>query len=116
MKDHSRMKRGFSRYTEAWYAKVNPLTNGVSEEIMFGLYAPEGGSTGEMGMRWKELGGKPTPRLECFSDAFDALTTFSDVLARLAEFDRPGPEMTPDDFCAILRDCGFEDRTARERE
>jgi len=43
---------------------------------MFGMYVKGGGTSGEMAMRWHEIGGKKVPRLEVFSDAWSALVLF----------------------------------------
>lgn len=121
-RDHSECRRGFTRRSQAWYAKSLPFPDDVTEEVMFGIYHREGGTTGEMAMRWHCLDADVCPRIECFGDSFDALRSFGDLLAKLAEYDidhRPmidrgaKPRLTPEEFCKLLIGCGFEDRTER---
>jgi hypothetical protein len=101
---HEGCRRGFHRSSKAWYyQKEQPV------EIMFGMYAYGGGTTGEMAMRWLPLDNKMIPRLEIFNDSWDALNTFQDLLIKLAE--RDGDNITEDEFAIILLECGFEDLT-----
>jgi hypothetical protein len=102
--------RTFYRHTKAFYANVVSLPSGAVEEVMFGYTHHEGGTPGEIAMRWIDLGGRSVPRLECFDDGFASLASFGDVLASLAEVD--GVNMTPDEFCAVLLAHGFKDKTA----
>jgi hypothetical protein len=111
---HAGCIRGFYIHGKSWYAKSSPLV-GCVEEIMIGMYAPEGGSTGEFAVRWIDIGGRqPAPRLEVFDDAWHALASrFGDLLTWMATVDRDN--VTPSAFAANLRAMGVEDRTARVR-
>ena len=113
MKDHKGCKRCFYHTTEAWYAKplMRILDAGYTDEVMFGLFAPEGGTTGEMGIRWKELGGRIVPQLQVFDDGWSALSTFPDLILELGAIDNQN--ITPKDFCALLKSLGFKDLTPR---
>jgi hypothetical protein len=102
--------RTFYRHTKAFYANAVSLPSGVVEEVMFGYTHREGGTPGEMAIRWRDHGGRAVPRLECFDDAWAALATFGDLLAAPAEVD--GDKMTPDEFCDMLLAHGFKDKTA----
>ncbi len=108
--------RAFTHLARAWYAETHPrlgLADRVVDEVMFGWYVPDGGARAQMAMRWYQLGnGPPTPRLEVFCDAWHALATFGDVIAALAPHD--DHDITPEEFCAILVACGFEDWTEEE--
>ena len=107
MKNHKSAVRGFYRSSKAWYAMADR-----DIEIMFGMYYPDdgGGTTGEMSMRWHDLGkALPVPRLEVYCDAWDALQQFQDVLAILAEHD--SEDITEDEFAIILQRCGVQDLT-----
>ncbi len=124
MRNHDGCVRGFIRAAQAWYFEsvARMMEPDITEEISFGLYASEGGTSGEMMMRWHKLGETIYPRLECYSDAWDALSTFADILPKLAAFDsdrnvfsESSPRMTPDQFCELLLGAGFEDMTKRER-
>ena len=109
MKDHTEYTRGFYWTKKAWYAEI-----AGNRDIVFGLYCnPHGGTTGEMKMYWIDLKGKETPRLECFNDAWSALSLFDDLILKLAEYDNQ--DITQEQFVDILLSCGFEDLTPYER-
>jgi hypothetical protein len=112
---HKGCVRGFVHTGDAWYKK-SALAPDVLDDVMFGFYAPEAGSTGtgEMGMRWYEQDGKAVPRLEVYDDGWHALNEFSDVTQRLAALDNQG--ISPKQFCEILLECGFLDMTERVRD
>jgi hypothetical protein len=117
---HSDCFRGFTIHSQTWYGKcthahVPPSDRRQVEEIMIGMYHPDGGTSGEFGVRWLDIGTKlPEPRLEVFSDGWSALVTqFGDLLARLARLD--GESIQPDEFAAMLRELGIIDRTERVR-
>lgn len=111
--------------SEAWYGEANlrpqlrpdmkPYLRKV-DNVEFGFYAPDGGTSGEMGVNWYQLesDGSPVLCLEVFNDAWRALAQFKDVIDALAEVD--GQDITPQQFCAILDRCGFVDATPRERK
>lgn len=103
------MIRGFHWSTRAWYSSV---AGSDKPEVVFGMYHPsEGGTTGEMAMRWHNLSGGDynVPRLEVFDDAWRVLRAFDDVLERLAHVD--GQNITEGEFVALLLECGFTDLT-----
>jgi hypothetical protein len=112
MSKHDDGFRGFSVLSEAWYGKYTLARNDdVSEEIMLGIYHPEGGTTGEFAIRWMKVGERFTPRLEVFHDAWDAMWRFADVLEGLASMDGQRPK--PDRVTHLLRTLGIKDRTDR---
>jgi hypothetical protein len=116
MQDHIGDVRGFSLFSAAWYAgNARPDVRGMVDEVIFGYFSPDGGTSGEIAMRWYDLerGELPSPRLEVFCDAWHGLKTFRDVIAALADHDEE--RITPAQFCDILLACGFEDQTPRER-
>lgn len=112
MKDHVGCFRGFTHYNEAWYAQTVKLGAGILDEIHIGFYSPEGGTTGEFTVEWIELSGREVPRLRVFDDAWDVLARMSDLLGRMADLDNQN--VTPQAFCKLLLELGFEDRTARK--
>ncbi len=105
-------RREFIWTNRAWYAAMTPDIY-EHDEITFGLYYPDGGTAGEMGMRWYDLGGKQVPRLEVYDDAWKALHSFQDLLTTLAEYD--GQNITPEKFIYLLKFRRFKDRTEYER-
>ena len=108
MKDHEGAVRGFVHTGAAWYAST-ALAPGILDEIMVGMYHPEGGTSGEFSVEWKMMTDKPTPCLKVFNDAWHALSQFKDLLAKMAEED--DKDITPDQFCELLLSCGIDDQT-----
>ena len=113
MKDHDGCVRGFHVSHKAHYAQVCGI---IDPEISFGMYALEGGASGEMTMRWRSFSNEPqlVPRLEAYDDSWSALATFGDLLAKMAEVD--DANVTPERFIEILLSCGFRDLTMYEAE
>lgn len=107
MKDHTDCRRAFHWSTKAWYQLP-----GSAQEINFGMYHLEGGTTGEMSMRWVDLGNEFSPQLRVFCDAWHALSLFPDLVEILGQHD--DENITQEQFVEILLQCGFEDLTAYE--
>lgn len=106
MKNHEGMIRGFHWSNKAWY---NNIVDGT--EVNFGMYSPtDGGTSGEMSMKWILLNRQPTPKLQCFDDGWSALGLFTDLLRKMAEHD--SEDITDEKFVEILLECGFKDLTA----
>ena len=109
MKDHSGCIRGFFWTGKAWYAKT-----AGDKDIVFGMYSvDEGGTSGEMQVVWHDIGGKEVPRLECFNDAWSALSLFTDLITALGKLD--DQNITQQQFVDVLLECGFTDLTKYER-
>lgn len=109
--DHTGDHRGFIHRSRAWYAAATPRPDAL-DEVTFGWYAPDGGTSGEMQMHWAGLGGRIVPRLLVYDDAWHALATFTDVITKLGEQD--DANISPAHFCRILEECGFLDLTPTE--
>jgi hypothetical protein len=108
MKNHDGMIRGFHWSNKARYKSV---IDGM--EVNFGMYdANDGGTTGEMTMKWHYLDRKFTPRLECFDDGWNALASFSDLIQKMGQVD--SEDIDDEKFVEILKSCGFTDLTAYE--
>lgn len=106
-----KMIRGFCHYSRAWYTipKEKP-----ADEVMFGMYDEEGYTDGEMAVRWHNLGGKLEPRLEVYDDGWAKLWEFRDVIEKMAQCNDRG--ISPEEFCNLLKGCGFKDLTLVERD
>ena len=113
MSNHFECKRRFYHLSRAWYGDANLRGSDIIDEILFGFYHPDGGTTGEMSIKWIDLSGKATPMLVCFDDGWDALNEMIDIIPALAKFD--GLDPTPESICELLLLCGFEDATPIER-
>jgi hypothetical protein len=108
---HEGCVRGFSVYSDSWYRKGLGNPDGVLDEIMVGMYHPDGGTTGEFAIRWTMVGHESTPRIEVFNDAWDALQQFNDLLKWMASVD--DEHVGPQAFADALRSFGIKDRTER---
>ena len=108
-------KRQFIHLKEAWYSESVLRCAGYMDEVSFGLYDDDGGTSGEMSFRWYSLGwNKPlAPKLECFDDAFKVLGSFNDVIEQLASMDHT-KSMTPQEFMEILKFHDFKDVTPKK--
>ncbi len=104
MKDHKGCYRAFHWSNKAWYVdrKGNP-------SITFGMFHKDGGTSGEMTVEWINLGGKTTPQLLCFDDAWSALGLFTDLIMKMAEVD--SEDISQECFVKILKECNFKDIT-----
>lgn len=107
---HKGCERGFIVFSESWYGEIQ-REYGMLDEIVVGMYHPEGGTTGEFCIRWTMLGDKVTPKLEVFNDAWDALQRFGDMLAWMASVD--SQHISPQAFAEALRGIGIKDFTQR---
>ena len=108
MRNHTDCIRGFHWSNRAWYKNV------VKDKLInFGMYHPDGGTSGEMTMVWQELAGREVPRLKCFDDGWSALSLFTDLIQKLGE--RDDENITQEQFVQILLGCGFTDMTAYEQ-
>lgn len=113
MNKHEGTQKGFVHHASAWYANRVKLPVYVVDQITFGYYTPDGGTTGEMVMTWYRLGvNEVAPKLEVFNDAWSALATFADLIAALGQ--RDDQPTTPEQFCDLLREHGFVDLTQRK--
>ena len=113
-RSHTGCIKGFHQLSRAWYAAGNLRDPALVDEITFGWYVPDDGTTGEMQMRWEHLAGAIVPHLIVFDDAWHALATFTDVLQAMGE--RDGDHITPAEFCTLLQHHGFTDLTKVEME
>lgn len=110
MRDHEGDLRQYTFVSEAYYAESAAATRSrdIVDEVSFGFYSPDGGTSGEMVMEWINLGEQwrngekviqVSPRLRCFNDAWDALAHLKDVIDALAEVD--DQDISPKEFCQL---------------
>lgn len=113
---HEGSAKGFHHLSRAWYADACMKAGrgkDVADEVTFGFYHPDGGTSGEMTIFWEYLGGKITPYLKVWNDAWHTLYQFCDVLKEMSDVD--DDDISPEQFCAILLKCGFQDMTATKQ-
>lgn len=106
MNNHEGCIRGYYRPNKAHYAKQ---LKDQEISVYFGMYHPEGGTSGELSVEWKELDQKLVPQLKAFDDSWSALSLFTDLIKILGEVDNK--YITDDEFCEILNSLGFYDMT-----
>lgn len=112
---HEGDERRFIIMSQAWYgdaAKQGTDGNPGGDEVLLGFYCPDGGTSGEFSIKWRELGNRLVPYLKAFDDSWSALHKFSDVVAALATLDAKNP--TVNQVAAVLLKCGVIDATPRE--
>ena len=114
MGKHDGCERRYYHPSRAWYGEAHLRDADYVDEIMIGFYGidPDGGTTGEFAIRWMKLGGKVTPFLCVYDDAWNTLWECRDVLERLAQID--GQDVEPDVIRQILEECGIRDATETE--
>ncbi|MFA5559230.1 MAG: hypothetical protein WDA59_07255 [Methanofastidiosum sp.] len=114
-RDHEGGVRGFHWLSKAWYGDANlNVIEEVIDEINLGWFhfneeGGDDGTTGEFTMRWVRLGKDIIPKLVVFSDAFETLHSFQDVIDVLATYD--DKDITPEQFANVLLELGFKDLT-----
>jgi hypothetical protein len=109
-KNHHGMIKGFTQLSKSCYGETILKGADYVDSVYFGFYAPgRGGTTGEVLVKWINLGGKIVPQLTVLSDAWSALSQFSELIDLLGQHDSEDP--TPEQFCQFLLKCGFVDRT-----
>lgn len=101
---HEGCVRGFIWSSKAWYHRPE-----YDNDIHFGMYHKDGGTSGEMAVEWIELSGADHPRLMVFNDAWNAMSTFTDLLEKMGEVD--DFHITQEEFVEMLLSCGFVDMT-----
>ena len=100
------MERGYIQLSRAWYARSVLRKSEYIDEVMFGFYEQDGDTIGELAMRWEKLQ-EDVVKIEIYGDAFHLLEELPDVFRGLAG----RKYITPDEFCKLLDECGFTDRT-----
>lgn len=104
MEKHKGCIRGYYRNSKSYYSSPSdPI------DVDFGMFHPEGGTSGVMTIEWVKLGGELCAKLKVFEDSWGVLTLFTDVIHRMGQVD--DQLIQEADFCKILDDCGFKDLT-----
>ena len=108
----TRYKRKYVHLSHAWYAPSCLPGREFADEVLLGLYDEEGGTAGELAVRWYALGNRMATRLEIFDDAWGLMPQLQDLVDQLAKVG--GSTLSPKEFCRMLTFCGFEDATPKE--
>lgn len=80
-----------------------------NDDIMIGLYSPDGGTKGEFKIIWKDLGDKNVPMIRAYDDSWQVLAESQKLLKALAKTKEPTPEEVKD----ILNDLGYQNLTKK---
>jgi hypothetical protein len=114
-KRHKGHLRQFIINSQAWHGRASRQARGVKpgeDDITLGFYNPEGGTSGEFTIRWRQLDSRVVPYLHAFEDSWSALANFHDVITGLAELDGTNP--TVEAVAQVLLACGVRDATERQ--
>lgn len=130
-KEERKVVRSYVRSDRAWYAQANDIGPGhsVAAEIVLAQGTQEDFACGqdapqiEVVAEWRDWGdgSQWACRVGIWDESWQALVWWRDLWGRLAAYsdERGGMKgdstIDPDDFEAILKELGFEDRTV-ERE
>lgn len=108
----------FIQTSRAWYAGTALSKRDLEEEFMVGLYGREGGCDGEFAIRFEVLGGRATPRVCLFDDAWHLFNRFQSLFASLPSMatESGADSVTPDDIRRLLLGLGFVDLTETKPE
>ena len=103
---------GFTCFSRQNYSRTVSLD--CTDEVMLGVQCIEGGTLGELAIRWHMLSGKAVPRLEVYDDAWQIMQTptFAAVMEVLTQMSRRHTP-TPDEVSALLIAHGFTDQSDR---
>lgn len=104
MNYHKGTQRAFSASHKTYYADKNK-----NPSWHLGFYAEDGGTTGEFEIQIEPQ--NKFIKLDCYSDSFDALLKFSDVLEALQMLDSAGRDIVEKDVWDILWLFEIEDIT-----
>lgn len=105
MKNHKGCRRGYWVVTDAWWKKH---LNDKAPEISFGMYHPDGGTSGEATMIWTQFKNseKPVPELKCFDDGWSALSKFTNLFSDMSKVD--SERISPEEFIKLLEKHRFK--------
>lgn len=113
------MNKSFIIFSESWWKRDGQtLPDGALDEVMIASVLSQDTQEqpddlrAEFVIRWYDLNGQLTPRLEMFEDAWHYLAAWSDLFKELAAFTRKSP--TPHQIAEWLKGHGFADVTPRE--
>jgi hypothetical protein len=111
------VKPAFYQMSRQWWRNnKTPLSDNAVDEVVFGLYDANGDANGqEIAVTWYQSTANDKhsySMLEVSSSNWKLFFQFMDLTAKMAEIDHN--KLTPDEFCDILKSCGFEDITKTE--
>ena len=108
------LRKGFYWLSRAWYAEVIGKNEDEEDDIVFGLYDEEGGTTGEVNVVWVRIRDykRPVPKLVAYDDGWEVLFSFSELIQKMRKYD--SKSMSPGKFVNLLKECGFKDLTVYE--
>lgn len=114
MGKHDGDVRQYRIMSESMHADASLRNEECTEEILFGLYHPGGGTSGEFWLRWVPIDDESTPVLMAYSDSWSAMSQFPELLEKLVEWD--GCKVSPTMVRGWLQTTTIEDATKRKDE
>lgn len=102
------MERTLIQNSRAWWSATVALPDGAADDLLLQV-RDDGALLGELRVAWYSLNNELVPRLEVFSDGWQALAAMPDLLEVLAAYD--GENVTPAGLCTELVALGFADVT-----
>lgn len=110
MKNIKDFKRGFVSLSRSWFGECCPTEKGVIDAITIEVDELDGDIWGEFEINWMLIGkGESVARISIFDGCWDAFFHCTDLIEKMKEID--GQNISPDDFCKMLVELGFEDLT-----
>jgi hypothetical protein len=109
---------GYIVLSQAWYYESAIKHEDHLDEVCFGVFHKEEGGYGledgyqEVFMRWYELEGVLTPKLELWNGSFKNFQALNFIFNELVNW---ANDFSVDDFCQLLDEFGFTNLTERER-
>jgi len=103
-------KRTYTHLSKAYYGEDNlKFKEDIIDDVVITLFDQEQTLIGEFVISWKKLDRVIAPHFGAFDDSWGSFWALYDIFERMAGVSNKN--ITPEDFCKILEDCGFTDVT-----
>jgi len=101
-------------FTQLGRMNYNDLHKEVVDEIVFGIYAKDGGCVSEAVVKWVELCGQVVPHIGIFTDGITA--AYSDKFIGVINDIDDKSYLSPEQFSRLLIKHGFIDHSDKPLE
>lgn len=107
--------RAYTRTSKKSYGQAFLKKKDLLDQVILGFFSKDGrGVKSEMVVEWVNIGEKYVPMIKVYSDAWRCLSECVDLIEELGRHN--GEDMSPDDFCKLLKSLYFEDMTNIKEE